>query len=413
VASTSGPQDLLLPPGACLLHIGPPKTGTSALQGAFHAVRPSLHEQGVHYAGRGRHSGRAIHAVTGRAGFFTDGEVVDIGEWTRLVKDSQRPGDERVVVSSEFFADAVPEHITRIVDDLGRSRVHVVITLRPLIKIAPSQWQQYIVSGQRRSFTSWTEAIFGDGEANVTPTFWRRHRHDKLVQRWIDDVGLENVTVVAVDDRDHDMLMRTFEAFTGLREGTLVMERDVTNRSLGMYEVEAVRSLNSRMFEEGMPSSAQSRLVHFGAARYLRQFDLSPDEPRVELPRWAAERAAEISLEMTAAIAATGVRIVGDLDRLNIPVGDAPESIPKIRTVPRELSARLAMGVIVATGEARRTTKAKAGAAKPPAETPDVARTSSVELARVIALRGRAASTRKLKQWRRKVTRRSGQSQQS
>jgi hypothetical protein len=71
------------------------------------------------------------------------------------------------------------------------------------------------------------------------------------------------------------------------------------------------------------------------------------------------------------------------------------------------------MGVIVATGEARRTTKAKAGAAKPPAETPDVARTSSVELARVIALRGRAASTRKLKQWRRKVTRRSGQSQQS
>ena len=405
MASTSGPQDLLLPPGACLLHIGPPKTGTSAIQGALHAVRPSLHEQGVHYAGRARHSGRAIHAVTGRAGFFTDGEVVDIGEWTRLVKDSHRSADERVIVSSEFFADAFPDHITRIVDDLGRPRVHVVITLRPLLKIAPSQWQQYVQSGARRSFPSWTEAIFGDEDTTVTPTFWRRHRHDKLVQRWIDDVGVENVTVVAVDDRDHDMLMRTFEAFTGLSEGTLVMERDVTNRSLGMHEIEAVRALNRVMFEEGMPSSAQSRLVHFGAARYLKRFDLKPDDPRVELPRWAAERAAEISREMTASIAATGVRVVGDLDRLNIPVGDPPEQIPQIDSVPHEIAARLAMGVIVASGEARRSTSGSA--AMPPAETPDVARTTSKELARVIALRGRAASARKAKAWRRKVSRKS------
>ena len=42
---------LLLPEGCRLIHIGPHKTGTTALQWAMHVARDSLHEQGVHYAG--------------------------------------------------------------------------------------------------------------------------------------------------------------------------------------------------------------------------------------------------------------------------------------------------------------------------------------------------------------------------
>lgn len=391
-------SSLLLPPGTCLVHIGPPKTGTTAVQGALHVVRPSLHEQGVHYAGRARHSGRAVQAATGRAGFFTDGATVDISAWRRLVKDSQRPAGERVIVSSEFFADAVPDDVARIVDDLGRDRVHVVVTLRPLLKIVPSQWQQYVQSGMRRSFNSWLHEMFVAETSTVTPTFWRRHRHDELVARWAQVVGTENVTVVVVDDRDHNMLMRTFEQFTGLREGTLVAERDVANRSLSFPEIEAVRALNEQMAVEKLPSSAQSRLTHFGTARYMMSIDLPPDEARVVTPRWAAERAAQISREMTAAIAASGVRVVGDLDRLDIPVGDAPETIPDTVDVPPAVAARLAMGILHASGEVRRATQGTA--AQPAAEMPQVARTTSLELARVIALRGRSAAVLKAKQLR-------------
>ncbi|MFC9845113.1 hypothetical protein ACFWFF_25725 [Streptomyces sp. NPDC060223] len=49
-------------------------------------------------------------------------------------------GKRTSVVSSEFFADAPDdETIARIVDDLGRDRVPVLITLRPLARIMPSQ----------------------------------------------------------------------------------------------------------------------------------------------------------------------------------------------------------------------------------------------------------------------------------
>jgi hypothetical protein len=396
----SDPRGLLVPPGTCLVHIGPPKTGTTAVQGAMHEARPSLHAQGVHYAGNVRHSGKAVHAVTGRAGFFTDGEVVPIREWHRLVKDTRRPANERVVLSSEFFADADPADIDRILTDIGRERVHVVITLRPLLKIMPSQWQQYVQSGMRRGLNSWLDGLLGGETSTVTPTFWRRHRHDELVARWAAAVGTDRVTVVAVDDRDHNMLMRTFEQLTGLREGTLIAKRDVLNRSMSLPEIEAVRALNKAIAKEGLPRSLQSRLVHFGAGRFLTSTDLSPDEQRVLLPRWAAERAAEISLEMTAAIAASGVRVVGDLDRLNVPVGDPPEEVPETVDIPPDVAARLAMGVIHASGASRRRAL---GSGAPAAELPQVAATSSAELARVIARRGQAASVRRVRRARERL----------
>ena len=84
-------RGLLLPPGSCLLHIGPPKTGTTAVQGAFHIRRAQTQAQGVHYAGRARHSGRAVQAVTGRSGFFSDGEQLDVRAWRSFVKDTRRP----------------------------------------------------------------------------------------------------------------------------------------------------------------------------------------------------------------------------------------------------------------------------------------------------------------------------------
>lgn len=393
-------DDLLLPPGTCLVHIGPPKTGTTAIQGALHAVRPSLHEQGVHYAGRNRHSSKAIHAVTGRASFMSDGDPVPIREWNRFVKDTRRPAGERVVVSSEFLADAVPSEIERIVGDLGRERVHVVVTLRPLLKIIPSQWQQYVQSGMRRGFNPWLEQMLRTEGSTVTPTFWRRHRHDELVARWAAVVGLENVTVVAVDDRDHGMLMRTFEQLLGLREGTLVAEREVLNRSLSLPEIEAVRALNKAMRKEGLPASLQSRLVHFGTGRFLASTDLSPDEQRVVLPRWAAERAAEISQEMTAAIAASGVRVVGDLDRLNVPVGDPPETVPDTVDIPPDVAARLALGIIHASGASRGLAQ---GAGSPAPEMPQVAATSSLELARILAIRSRATSVQNARKLRERL----------
>jgi hypothetical protein len=47
-------QQVRLRAGARLLHIGPHKTGSTAVQGAFHLARERLAAQGVVYPGQGR-----------------------------------------------------------------------------------------------------------------------------------------------------------------------------------------------------------------------------------------------------------------------------------------------------------------------------------------------------------------------
>ena len=61
-----GARGLLLKPGARLLHIGPHKTGTTAIQGAFDLARARLAAHGVVYAGAERQPLLAALAVTGQ-----------------------------------------------------------------------------------------------------------------------------------------------------------------------------------------------------------------------------------------------------------------------------------------------------------------------------------------------------------
>jgi hypothetical protein len=342
---------VLLPEGTRLLHIGPPKTGTTALQGAFHAARAAAEAQGVHYAGRHRHSMTAVQAVLGRPGFYTTEGSPPISHWRKLADEVRGSKAKRVVLSSEFFADATPEAIRRVVDDLDASRLHVVVTLRPLSKIIPSQWQQYVQSNLKTSFDDWLDAMFGQGQAKIWPSFWNRHRHDRLIARWAEVVGADRMTVVALDDADHDFVLRAFERLTGLTTGTLVSTPDVANRSLTMPEAEAVRAFNIAFGDEGLGRPLHSRVMNFGAARYMRQLEPPDDAMKVETPQWALDKAGEVSREMVDAIAASGVRVIGDLEPLaTVPRSRLEGDRQPVITVPPAIAARMAMGVLYSSG---------------------------------------------------------------
>ena len=348
---TADRDALVLPEGTRLIHIGPPKTGTTALQGAFHAARAAAEAQGVHYAGRHRHSMSAIQAVLGRTGFFTAAGPPPIKHWHNLAREIRRSSAKRVVLSSEFFADATPESIHTVVDDLGPEQVHVVVTLRPLARILPSQWQQYVQSNLRVSFDDWLDAMLNQEQKKITPSFWHRHRHDRLIARWADVVGRDRVTVVALDDNDHDFVLRAFERLTGLAAGTLIPVPDTANRSLTMPEAEAVRAFNIAFRNEGLGRPLHARIMNFGAARYMRRLEPPADEMRVEPPQWALDKAGVVAREMVDAIAASGVRVVGDLEPL--------AAVPKSRltgdrqppiAIPPAVAASMAMGVLYASG---------------------------------------------------------------
>lgn len=315
-------DQLLLPRATRLVHIGPPKTGTTSVQSAFHTHRKQLRQCGVHYAGSSNQPAIAALAVAGGSGARGDRTPRD-EDWARLTDEVRDAGSRRVVVSSEYLSHADDRAARRVVDEIRGGPVHIVVTLRPLTKVAPSQWQQFIQNGRRTPFDTWLARVFPEPASTENePLFWQRHAHGELVRRWAGVVGPENLTVIVADDREPDRLERTFEALLGLPRGTLVPEQDFANRSLGRDEVELVRRINQGFHRHGWSApwsnALYDRLVFKGAALQMKTGRrLAADEARVTMPDWAARRACERGRDAARTIASLGVRVVGDLTTLS------------------------------------------------------------------------------------------------
>jgi hypothetical protein len=367
--------------GSRLLHIGPHKTGTSAIQGALYLARERLAAEGIVYPGQGRAVLWPILAVTGQPPLLGEAQP-KISYWENLVAQITAAGDQRVVLSSEFFAQADDATARRVVSDLGGDRVHVVVTLRSLTRILPSQWQQYIQNGFGFRYLEWLEGILSDPPSTPTPGFWLRHRHDELVARWAAVTGKENLTVIVIDESDRLMLLRVFESMLGLPDGFLVPEENAANRSLTAAEAELVRRLNEEFTAREWPQRNYGQFMRYGVIEQLKNTRLpSPGEPRIVTPAWALARAAEISGEMAASIEGLGVNIVGDISSLGKRPAEQPESAADT-VLPVEAAARAVLGALLggrADGQTAQET---------------VRDLSTKSLAKVLAGRGRQRARR-------------------
>jgi hypothetical protein len=211
-----------------------------------------------------------------------------------------------------------------------------------------------------QQYLEWLEGILSDPPRTPTPGFWRRHRHDELIQRWAAENGPEKLTVIVVDDSDRLMLLRVFESMLGLPHGFLVPEERAANRSLTVAEAELVRLLNEEFSRRAWPHRSYARFMRYGAVEHMKNArQPSPDEPRIATPAWAVARAVEISAEMAKNIEALGVNIVGDISTLGDVPGDVPdpgaEVIPGPAMMPVEAAARAALGAFIAGGAGAQT----------------------------------------------------------
>ena len=385
------PDDLLLAAGTRLVHIGPHKTGTTAIQEGFHRAGERLAGQDLAYFGEvvGVQHLRGALAVTQRKALLGEPQY-DMSHWTRLVEDVASASG-RVLVSSEFFADADDQAIRRVVSELGGHRVHIVVTLRPITKIMQSQWQQYVQNGLRVPYEQWLDGMLNRPPYDKpTPTFWHRHRHDKLIERWASVAGARSVTVIVVDQSDPLMLLRTFESLLGLPRGFLVPGETTANRSLTLGEIELVRLLNQEIKRREWPDEVYARFMRRGAVRYLKTGRQPlPGEPRITTPTWALKRGAEIGAEMAGNISALGVRIVGDISEIGrapaelAEMGvDVPQAAP---VIPAEAASAAVLGAIVASGV---PDQLAAGQARPVADRP-VREVDAKSLVGVLVKRGR------------------------
>jgi hypothetical protein len=347
-------SELLIPEHACLVHIGFPKTGTTSIQRALHQARDQMRSAGVLYPGTERYHKMPGIAVTQAPGRLGDRPAND-KDWQELVDETTGERDRRVIISSEWLSQATDEQAQRVVDDLGGQRVHILATLRPLAKILPSAWQQYLQNGVRVDYDTWLRGMLLDAPYDKpTPTFWKRHRHDEILARWAKFAGADHVTAIVVDSRDHMLLLRQFEALLGLPDRMLTpgpTERD--NRSLSWGEAEMLRLVNVEFKKRKWPDTLYKEAVRNGVVNRLAlsrpaATDLQP----IPTPDWALDRAAEVGSEIADGIASLGIRVVGDLDELRARQSSKGD-IDATATLPVGLAAEAVVAAISAVRRER------------------------------------------------------------
>lgn len=335
---------------AILVHAGFHKTGTTALQSAFAAVRPALLAEGVLYPGdQGSHH-RAAMALTGRTWGWGSrgGRPPQPKQWNRVRKQAVAyPG--RVVISSEALSLADDAVVDRMVTELGRDRAHMVVTLRPFAMLLSSSYQQYLKYGLAMPYEKWLRKVFEAPPAcPPSPNFWKRNDHAGVMARWAERIGPERVTMVMLDSADRGFLYRTFESMLALPEGLLVPDESLiaSNRSMTAAESELLRLLNASGTRKWSWPDYQDRIRRGAVMRMVEMRVPGRDEPKLATPQWAVEAAQEVARGTVERVRAMGVQVIGDLDRLADPVRSGDPNVSAL--LPPEAAAEAVLGAILA-----------------------------------------------------------------
>jgi hypothetical protein len=317
-----------LPANSIMLHIGAHKTGTTSLQAALFAASKDLEEQGViNLVAEGDETANpAARAVQRLPSSGSAGAPVDYNVWTTLVGQAIAHPQHLVSISAEAFAVSEPLVIKTIVNDLGIDRLQVVITLRPLGKILPSQWQQDLHGAWvNQKFEEWLRETLRDvrpmkqmGPLQVPHQFWIRHRHDALLQRWIDAVGSDRITLVVGDDQRKSSLLENFEDLLSLRGGTLSSVAVARNQSMTLPEMQIMQRYGELLESSELGKRIVARSRYHKALRILRKIrSENTSDARLVIPEWSFERVSELQREMVEHMQASGVAVIGTLNQLN------------------------------------------------------------------------------------------------
>ncbi|ANC32860.1 hypothetical protein [Isoptericola dokdonensis] len=344
--SVDRPGTLELPERALLFHIGLMKTGTTSLQNAASALRPELLAQGVRYPGRNVNHRSAVNDFMGHSWGWGTQPVA--GAWAKLRREIDRDTDNRIWVCHEFGANADDATAARWHEELGE-RAHVVVTLRSYGSLLPSVWQQTTKEGDLWPFETWLAGMLADSPPEDLRPFTDRHDQGRVVTRWAEAFGPENVTVVVVDKSTPTVLFDAFESMLGLAPGLLGTARldgKASNRGMSVEEAEFHRVLNLTLREQLTWLEYCKWFRDTASTSLLRRRAPGPHDTRLVLPTWAAERAHERSLGHVEQIRASGVRVVGDLGLLTARVPSQDDPAMTAAVVPIDAAAEALLGVM-------------------------------------------------------------------
>lgn len=379
-----------LPDGSLLLHIGPQKTGSTAIQGAMHVRRDELANHGVLYPGhqqREREGGWAVMGIGSAVGR----RPPRIARWEALADEVRRSDASRICVSNEDFARAEPAAVERILAGLDPERVHLLYVARRLDRLLPSQWQERVKARLTTSFEEYLRIVLeGPADHPLARLTWGPQDAAAVVARWAEHLPVERIAVLVSDEHDHGVIPRAFESLLGLPGGLLDPIPERSNRSLGYLECEVVRRLNQVAADDGWTPQQYWRLIQSGAVEELKRNPV--DGPRIAgLPGWALDAVAVRADAQVEAIAASGARVLGDLDNLRVAGRVEPADLPPaIEDVPVEVVPAITRGLVAGTETLHSQERREAVRAAASSGGPALAEAGGRELLRALARRVRA-----------------------
>lgn len=225
------------------LHIGLPKTGTTAIQEMLWHNRSVTAAAGVRYPGY-------IYDAQPHAAMELQGqryqdwlEPLVSGAWQRLVEQI-REWQGTSIVSCELLASASAEQAERARRDLSFADVHVVCTARDLARQIPSMWQESVKNGETIGYSDFRDAVRSEGSNGIGRLFWEYQDIPRILRNWGAGLPADRVHVITVPQRGGpDPLWRRFTGLLGL-DADLLPPLPHRNSSLNLAGGELLRRLN-------------------------------------------------------------------------------------------------------------------------------------------------------------------------
>ncbi|MCX6402596.1 MAG: hypothetical protein NT032_01435 [Actinobacteria bacterium] len=335
-----------------VIHAGFLKTGTTALQASMNLKQYALLKQGVFYprvvdprvAVEADHHFAALALIGKPEGWRAEESENDfepIETWNDL-RNQLNGYKGTSIFSSEMLCELLVPQIQKVKDETKALEKDVIFTIRPLVKILPSAYQQKIKFGQIKvSYETWLEQVFDPKrESSASNQFWLRHDYPAVLQRWIDVFTNEHVGLVVADENNRDFIFETFNQLLKLEKGTLRQFKNVgTNRSLTMDEGALLKEIN-RLYRRDRDWTDYKIFIREGAAKFLTDSESkNPDAKKLLTPQWAIDAANETTKRHISAIKELKIYVLGNLDSLadaSVPAGEneIPEMIP-VKTAAR------------------------------------------------------------------------------
>jgi len=305
-----------------LLHVGTPKTGTSYLQDVLFRNRDRLARKGVLYPAD-RFDGQFLAALDLMRLPWGGLETEAVGAWDALA-ERVRGWNGTAIISHEILATASRTQIRRALESLGHPdrEVHVVLSVRDLVRQIPAEWQENVKHRRTVGFTGFLDQIRDPGRKGRLATwFWGVQEIPDILDRWGAGIDSSRVHLVTVPrpGAPSTLLWERFATAFDLDRLELDLHAERANPSLGVPETALVRRINLAANEVVEPADYRPLVRELLAHQTLSQ---RIGSPRLSLPPDAWAWAEELSRAWVDELRRRGYDVVGDLDDL------LPDAVP-------------------------------------------------------------------------------------